>query len=174
MPHARVKTNNGDTVTEDKKVEKIDSKLVSKYPELFEPHTFAPKDLLALLKNLEHEIGICETSLKDENDKRNKYKVSRFIIDFFKIHFILHFQEMIEQNEKLLNYAILNCQWWIIYCLLDDAFLINHFLGFEIIHTKVILKNNSFWIAKFHFLLLEIKFSLLMWKRQLIKWNQYR
>ncbi|KOC66078.1 Ubiquitin carboxyl-terminal hydrolase calypso [Habropoda laboriosa] len=75
IPHARVKTSNGDTVTEEKKVEKIDPKLCSKYPELFEPHTFAPKDLLALLKNLEHEISICETSLKDENDKRNKYKI---------------------------------------------------------------------------------------------------
>lgn len=71
-----MKTSNGDTVTEEKKVEKIDPKLCSKYPELFEPHTFAPKDLLALLKNLEHEINVCETSLKDENDKRNKYKVS--------------------------------------------------------------------------------------------------
>lgn len=70
-----MKTSNGDTVTEEKKVEKIDPKLCSKYPELFEPHTFAPKDLLALLKNLEHEISVCETSLKDENDKRNKYKV---------------------------------------------------------------------------------------------------
>lgn len=77
IPHARVKTSNGDTVTEEKKVEKIDPKLCSKYPELFEPHTFAPKDLLALLKNLEHEISMCETSLKDENDKRNKYKVRK-------------------------------------------------------------------------------------------------
>lgn len=80
IPHARVKTSNGDTVTEEKKVEKIDSKFSSKYPELFEPHTFAPKDLLALLKNLEHEISICETSLKDENDKRNKYKVIIIIV----------------------------------------------------------------------------------------------
>lgn len=75
IPHARVKTSNGDTVTEEKKIEKIDPKQCSKYPELFEPHTFGPKDLLALLKNLEHEISVCETSLKDENDKRNKYKV---------------------------------------------------------------------------------------------------
>ena len=75
IPHARVKTSNGDTVTEDKKVEKMDSKLCSKYPELLEPHTFAPKDLLALLKNLEHEIDACETAIKDENDKRAKYKV---------------------------------------------------------------------------------------------------
>lgn len=65
IPHARVKTSNGDTVTDEKKVEKIE----------IEPHTFAPKDLLALLKNLEYEIGSCETALKDENDKRTKYKV---------------------------------------------------------------------------------------------------
>lgn len=62
--HARVKTSEGDIVVAEKK-----------YPELFEPHTFAPQDLLALLKNLENEICICEISLKDENDKRNKYKV---------------------------------------------------------------------------------------------------
>ncbi|XP_066584098.1 ubiquitin carboxyl-terminal hydrolase calypso [Prorops nasuta] len=101
IPHARVKTSNGDTVTEEKKVEKIDSKLYSKYPELFEPHTFAPKDLLALLKNLEHEISICETSLKDENDKRNKYKID----DCRRTHnydeFICTFLSMLAQQGKL-------------------------------------------------------------------------
>lgn len=54
---------------------KVDPKLCSKYPELFEPHTFAPKDLLALLKNLENEINTCELNLRDENEKRRKYKV---------------------------------------------------------------------------------------------------
>ncbi|XP_001606781.2 ubiquitin carboxyl-terminal hydrolase calypso isoform X1 [Nasonia vitripennis] len=101
IPHARVKTSNGDTVTEEKKVEKIDPKLCSKYPELFEPHTFAPKDLLALLKNLEHEIGICETALKDENDKRNKYKID----DCRRTHnydeFICTFLSMLAQQGKL-------------------------------------------------------------------------
>lgn len=101
MPHARVKTSNGDTVIEEKKVEKIDPKLCSKYPELFEPHTFAPKDLLALLKNLEHEISICETSLKDENDKRNKYKID----DCRRTHnydeFICTFLSMLAQQGKL-------------------------------------------------------------------------
>ncbi|XP_008552131.1 ubiquitin carboxyl-terminal hydrolase calypso [Microplitis demolitor] len=101
IPHARVKTSNGDTVTEEKKVEKIDSKLCSKYPELFEPHTFAPKDLLALLKNLEQEINICETSLKDENDKRNKYKID----DCRRTHnydeFICTFLSMLAQQGKL-------------------------------------------------------------------------
>ncbi|XP_032678132.1 ubiquitin carboxyl-terminal hydrolase calypso [Odontomachus brunneus] len=101
IPHARVKTSNGDTVTEEKKVEKIDPKLCSKYPELFEPHTFAPKDLLALLKNLEHEITVCETSLKDENDKRNKYKID----DCRRTHnydeFICTFLSMLAQQGKL-------------------------------------------------------------------------
>ncbi|XP_050579907.1 ubiquitin carboxyl-terminal hydrolase calypso isoform X2 [Bombus affinis] len=101
IPHARVKTSNGDTVTEEKKVEKIDPKLCTKYPELFEPHTFAPKDLLALLKNLEHEISICETSLKDENDKRNKYKID----DCRRTHnydeFICTFLSMLAQQGKL-------------------------------------------------------------------------
>ncbi|XP_053982498.1 ubiquitin carboxyl-terminal hydrolase calypso [Hylaeus anthracinus] len=101
MPHARVKTSNGDTVIEEKKVEKIDPKLCSKYPELFEPHTFAPKDLLALLKNLEHEISMCETSLKDENDKRNKYKID----DCRRTHnydeFICTFLSMLAQQGKL-------------------------------------------------------------------------
>ncbi|KAH0950784.1 hypothetical protein HN011_006764 [Eciton burchellii] len=101
IPHARVKTSNGDTVTEEKKVEKIDPKLCSKYAELFEPHTFAPKDLLALLKNLEHEISVCETSLKDENDKRNKYKID----DCRRTHnydeFICTFLSMLAQQGKL-------------------------------------------------------------------------
>lgn len=97
IPHARVKTSNGDTVIEEKKVEKIDPKLCSKYPELFEPHTFAPKDLLALLKNLEHEISICETSLRDENDKRNKYKVQLFLFflqNFFFFSFLSNLKKL--------------------------------------------------------------------------------
>lgn len=68
---------------------------------MFEPHTFAPKDLLALLKNLEHEINICETSLKDENDKRNKYKID----DCRRTHnydeFICTFLSMLAQQGKL-------------------------------------------------------------------------
>lgn len=67
LAHARVKTSNGDTVVAEKK-----------NPELLEPHTFAPQDLLALLRNLENEICMCEISLKDENDKQNKYKVTIF------------------------------------------------------------------------------------------------
>ncbi|KAG5894632.1 hypothetical protein JTB14_026163 [Gonioctena quinquepunctata] len=62
--HARVHTSDGDPVIAEKKNQ-----------ELLEPHTFAPKDLLALLRNLENEICMCEISIKDENDKQNKYKV---------------------------------------------------------------------------------------------------
>uniref|UniRef100_A0A8D8RGN3 Ubiquitin carboxyl-terminal hydrolase n=1 Tax=Cacopsylla melanoneura TaxID=428564 RepID=A0A8D8RGN3_9HEMI len=36
--------------------------------------TFAPKDLQALVKNLEGEISICEAQLRDENERRKKYK----------------------------------------------------------------------------------------------------
>lgn len=88
----RVKvTSDGDAVTLAEK----------KYPELFEPHTFAPQDLLALLRNLENEICICEMSLKDENDKRNKYKVD----DCRRTHnydeFICTFLSMLAEQGKL-------------------------------------------------------------------------
>lgn len=66
--HARVRTSDGDTVVAEKK-----------NPELLEPHTFAPQDLLALLRNLENEICICEITLKDEIDKQNKYRVRFFL-----------------------------------------------------------------------------------------------
>ncbi|XP_050414072.1 ubiquitin carboxyl-terminal hydrolase calypso isoform X2 [Patella vulgata] len=36
---------------------------------------FKPKDLVSLLKNVEKEINTCETNLKEENEKRKKYKI---------------------------------------------------------------------------------------------------
>ncbi|XP_062583845.1 ubiquitin carboxyl-terminal hydrolase BAP1-like [Saccostrea cucullata] len=36
---------------------------------------FTPKDLLALLKNVENEIKLCEVNLKDEIEKRRKYQI---------------------------------------------------------------------------------------------------
>nr|XP_022302279.1 ubiquitin carboxyl-terminal hydrolase BAP1-like isoform X2 [Crassostrea virginica] len=36
---------------------------------------FTPKDLLALLKNVENEIKLCEVNLKDELEKRRKYQI---------------------------------------------------------------------------------------------------
>lgn len=44
-------------------------------PSLLESSVFAPKDLLALLNNLESEIKITEQHLSDENDKRNMFKI---------------------------------------------------------------------------------------------------
>lgn len=75
--------------------------LMSKYPVLKEPHTFAPKDLLALLKNVETEIANCEACLKDENDKRTKYKID----DCRRTHnyddFICTFLSMLAEQGKL-------------------------------------------------------------------------
>jgi len=66
-----------------------------------EPHTFAPKDLLALLRNLENEICLCEMNLKDENDKQNKYKID----DCRRTHnydeFICTFLSMLAEQGKL-------------------------------------------------------------------------
>lgn len=56
------------------------SKESPKYPQLIEPHTFAPKDLLALLKNIENEINACESALHDEIEKQNKYRVSKKLV----------------------------------------------------------------------------------------------
>lgn len=42
---------------------------------LGESHGFSPKDLVALLNNLETEIATTEQHLNDENDKRNMFKV---------------------------------------------------------------------------------------------------
>ncbi|KDR20573.1 ubiquitin carboxyl-terminal hydrolase calypso [Zootermopsis nevadensis] len=93
-----ISVDTGSAVTSHKKV---DTKLCSKYPELFEPHTFAPKDLLALLKNLENEISVCEVNLRDENDKRKKYKID----DCRRTHnydeFICTFLSMLAQQGKL-------------------------------------------------------------------------
>lgn len=38
-------------------------------------HGFTPKDLLDLLKNVEHEIACCEANLQDEREKKKKYKI---------------------------------------------------------------------------------------------------
>ncbi|ERL87718.1 ubiquitin carboxyl-terminal hydrolase calypso isoform X1 [Dendroctonus ponderosae] len=88
--HARVHTSDGDPVIAEKKNQDI-----------LEPHTFAPKDLLALLRNLENEICVCEMSLKDENDKQNKYKID----DCRRTHnydeFICTFLSMLAEQGKL-------------------------------------------------------------------------
>ncbi|XP_066249123.1 ubiquitin carboxyl-terminal hydrolase calypso [Euwallacea similis] len=88
--HARVHTSDGDPVIAEKKNQDI-----------LEPHTFAPKDLLALLRNLDNEICLCEMNLKDENDKQNKYKID----DCRRTHnydeFICTFLSMLAEQGKL-------------------------------------------------------------------------
>ena len=43
--------------------------------ELFEPHRFAPKDLLTLLKTIESDIHSCNDALRDETEKRKKHRI---------------------------------------------------------------------------------------------------
>ncbi|KAG8198763.1 hypothetical protein JTE90_023525 [Oedothorax gibbosus] len=77
------------------------SKFIGKKPQLIEPHRFAPKDLLALLKTVETEIEICELNLHDEVEKRKKYKVD----DCRRTHnydqFICTFLSMLAEQGKL-------------------------------------------------------------------------
>lgn len=84
----KVSTSDGDAVTVDRK-------------DLLEPHTFAPQDLLALLRNLEKEIDLSESNLRDENDKRHRYKVD----DCRRTHnydeFICTFLSMLAEQGKL-------------------------------------------------------------------------
>ena len=44
------------------------------------------QDLLALLKNVENEITLCESNLKDEIEKRKKYKVTYHLYYSFTIN----------------------------------------------------------------------------------------
>lgn len=48
---------------------------LTKYPQIYENRKYAPKDMLALLKNLDTEITQFESMLIDEIEKRKKYKV---------------------------------------------------------------------------------------------------
>ena len=43
--------------------------------QLFEPHKFAPKDLLILLKTIEADENEMKILLRDENEKRKKHRV---------------------------------------------------------------------------------------------------
>lgn len=55
-----------------------------KYPTIYENRKYAPRDMLALLKNLDVEIGQFESMLIDEIEKRKKYKVIIFSIIYLK------------------------------------------------------------------------------------------
>ena len=72
-----------------------------KTSELSEPHRFAPKDLLSLLRSIESEIHSCETVVKDENDKRKRHKID----DCRRVHnyeeFITTFLTMLTEQGML-------------------------------------------------------------------------
>ena len=48
------------------------SKFDPKTSELDEPHKFAPKDLLSLLRNIETEMSSCEAIVNEENENRRR------------------------------------------------------------------------------------------------------
>lgn len=72
-----------------------------KTSELSEPHRFAPKDLLSLLRNIERSIHHCEGSVRDENEKRRKHRVD----DCRRVHnydeFITTFLAMLTERGML-------------------------------------------------------------------------
>lgn len=62
---------------------------------------FTPKDLYDLLKNVEKEITTCENNLKDEVDKRNKYKIDDCRRTHSYDQFICTFLSMLAQEGHL-------------------------------------------------------------------------
>ncbi|XP_067125970.1 ubiquitin carboxyl-terminal hydrolase calypso isoform X2 [Centruroides vittatus] len=74
---------------------------ISKHPHLVEPHKFAPKDLLALLKTVESEISVCESNLRDETEKRKKYKIDDCRRTHCYDQFICTFLSMLAEQGKL-------------------------------------------------------------------------
>ena len=72
-----------------------------KIKQLFEPHQFAPKDLLVLLKTIESDIHSCNLVLKDESDKRKKHRID----DCRRVHdydeFITTFLAMLAEQGHL-------------------------------------------------------------------------
>ncbi|XP_024083085.1 ubiquitin carboxyl-terminal hydrolase calypso isoform X1 [Cimex lectularius] len=68
--------------------------------------TFSPKDLLALLKNLDSEVSSTEASLREENDKRRRYKID----DCRRTHnydeFICTFLSMLAEQGKLTELVV--------------------------------------------------------------------
>ena len=70
--------------------------------ELFEPHKFAPKDLLTLLKTIESDIHSCDDSLRDENEKRKKHRMDdcRRVHDYGNLFSHYIFFEETETGKK--------------------------------------------------------------------------
>ncbi|ESO94413.1 hypothetical protein LOTGIDRAFT_175432 [Lottia gigantea] len=79
-PQADVISTGGETVTTDlsqteEKMDTTESKSPVKLKHKSSHSGFTPKDLVSLLKNVEREISVCENNLKEENEKRRKYKI---------------------------------------------------------------------------------------------------
>lgn len=64
---------------------------------------FTPKDLLALLKNVESEIRLCEINLKDELEKRKKYRIDDCRRKHNYDEFICTFLSMLAKEGHLAN-----------------------------------------------------------------------
>ncbi|RUS76452.1 hypothetical protein EGW08_015793 [Elysia chlorotica] len=64
-------------------------------------HAFTPKDLLYLLKNVENEIELCESNLKEENEKRKKYKIDACRRTHNYDQFIMTFLSMLAEQGLL-------------------------------------------------------------------------
>lgn len=62
---------------------------------------FTPKDLLDLYKNVENEIELCETNLKEENEKRKKYKIDACRRTHNYDQFIVTFLSMLAEQGLL-------------------------------------------------------------------------
>lgn len=77
------------------------SKFDPRTKELFEPHKFAPKDLLTLLKTIEADIHSCNDVLRDETEKRKKHRVD----DCRRVHdydeFVTTFLAMLAEQGHL-------------------------------------------------------------------------
>jgi len=69
--------------------------------ELYEPHSFSPKDLLSILRSIETDIHCTENKMRDEVEKRKKYRVD----DCRRVHnydeFITSFLAMLVERNML-------------------------------------------------------------------------
>jgi len=69
--------------------------------ELYEPHSFSPKDLLSILRSIETDIHCTENKMRDEVEKRKKYRVD----DCRRVHnydeFITSFLAMLTERNML-------------------------------------------------------------------------
>ena len=97
-----VETEDEDVIdVEDEPPDEAFSTFDPRTKELFEPHKFAPKDLLTLLKTIESDIYACDDSLRDENEKRKKHRVD----DCRRVHdyddFITTFLAMLSERGYL-------------------------------------------------------------------------